>query len=71
MEHENVVKLYEYTETKDEFVLYMEYCDLAGYLPDKILEVSSMESFNSNYRGTLPSITMINLYPILKKSLRA
>lgn len=40
MDHENVVKLYEYTETKDEYVMYMEYCDRAGYLADKILEVS-------------------------------
>lgn len=40
MDHDNVVKLYEYTETQDEYVLYMEYCDKANYFADKILEVS-------------------------------
>lgn len=40
MLHENVVELYDYTETKDDYVLYMEYCDRADYLSQKILEVS-------------------------------
>lgn len=32
MFHDNIVELYDYTETKDEYVLYMEYCDKADYL---------------------------------------
>jgi hypothetical protein len=40
MDHSNIVKLYDYTETKEEYVLYMEYCDKADYLPFKILEVN-------------------------------
>jgi len=38
MNHRNVVKLLEYTETKDEYVLYLEYCDKADYFSEKILE---------------------------------
>ncbi len=40
MQHENVVQLYEYTETPEEYVLFLEYCDRADYLSTKILEVS-------------------------------
>jgi hypothetical protein len=39
MNHDNIVKLFEYTETKEEYLLYMEYCDRADYLASKILEV--------------------------------
>ena len=44
MDHENIVKLYEYTETKSDYVLYMEYCDHPDYLSNKILEVSKMKN---------------------------
>jgi hypothetical protein len=40
MNHENVVELFEYTETSSEYVLFLEYCDRAEYLANKILEVS-------------------------------
>jgi serine/threonine protein kinase len=40
MSHDNIVKLFEYTETKDEYLLYMEYCDKADHLAAKILEVT-------------------------------
>ena len=40
MKHENIVNLYEYTETKEEYVLFMEYCDKGAHLSQKILEVS-------------------------------
>ena len=39
MHHSNIVKLYDYTETKEEYMLFMEYCDRADYLAAKILEV--------------------------------
>jgi len=39
MDHDNIVKLFDYTETKEEYVLYMEFCDRADYLAQKILEV--------------------------------
>jgi hypothetical protein len=39
MNHSNVVKLYDYTETKNEYVMYMEFCDKPDYLSNKILEV--------------------------------
>lgn len=42
MKHNNIVELYNYTETKEDFVLYMEYCDKASYLSNKILEVISI-----------------------------
>lgn len=51
MEHENVVKLFDYTETSDEYVLYMEYCDRADYLAAKILEVR--QDPDNHYRATL------------------
>ena len=40
MLHENIVELFEYTETKDQYVLFLEYCDYGDYLTNKILEVS-------------------------------
>ena len=39
MKNNNIVELYNYTETKNDFVLYMEYCNQASYLSNKILEV--------------------------------
>ena len=40
LKHQNIVNLFEYTETKDEYVLFMEYCDKGAHLSQKILEVS-------------------------------
>ena len=37
MNHENIVKLYDYTETEDEYLLYMEFCDKGDYLAHKIV----------------------------------
>jgi serine/threonine protein kinase len=45
MDHENVVKLYETVETQKEYVMYMEYCDKANQLADKINEVKPPTSF--------------------------
>jgi len=39
LSHENVIKLYDYTETGSEYQLFLEYADQAGYLSDKILNV--------------------------------
>ena len=44
--HENIVELYHYTESKDEFVLLMEYCNDAGYFEDKIEQVKLLR-FNN------------------------
>ena len=44
MEHDNIVKLYDYTETNDEYLLYMEYCDKGDYLAQKILEVNLIKT---------------------------
>ena len=41
LNHDNVVKLHEYTESDDQFVLFMEYCNDAAYFEDKIIEVST------------------------------
>lgn len=41
LRHDNVVQLHEYTESEDQFVLFMEYCNDAAYFDDKIVEVSS------------------------------
>ena len=38
--HGNIVKLYDHGETDTEFQMYMEYCDKANSLTDKIREVS-------------------------------
>ena len=38
--HNNVVKLYDKNETENEFQMYMEYCDKADSLTQKIREVS-------------------------------
>jgi calcium/calmodulin-dependent protein kinase I len=39
LKHENIVELYDYTESEKEFVLLMEYCNDANYFYDKIEEV--------------------------------
>jgi len=36
--HNNVVKLYDHNETESEFAMYLEYCDKANSLTDKIRE---------------------------------
>lgn len=41
LNHENVVKLFDYTEDDSQFVLLMEYCNDAGYFEDKLENVSS------------------------------
>jgi len=48
MNHKNVVKLFDYTETQDNYVLFMEYCDKANYLADKILERHTPVSNNNS-----------------------
>ena len=40
LQHENIVELFEYTETKDEYVLFMEHCDKADSLITEILDVT-------------------------------
>jgi len=32
LDHENIVKLYDYTETEENFEMFMEYCNDAQYL---------------------------------------
>lgn len=44
LKHENVVELYDYTESDKEFVLLMEYCNDANYFQEKLEEVSSSSS---------------------------
>ena len=43
LSHDNVVRLHEYTESEDEFVMFMEYCNDAEYFDNKIVEVSQLE----------------------------
>ena len=40
-----MVELYDYTESKSEFVLLMEYCNQANYFQEKIEEVSRIRCF--------------------------
>ena len=40
MDHDNIVKLHDYTENEKEFVMYMEFCNDSDYFNDKINEVS-------------------------------
>ena len=42
-DHDNVVKLYEYTENEDEFVLFMEYANDPNYFDRKICEVITIK----------------------------
>ena len=39
LDHENIVKLHEYSENDKEIVMFMEYCNDANYFDDKIMEV--------------------------------
>ena len=43
--HNNIVKLYEHGETDTEFQMYMEYCDKANSLTDKVRDVSHFTLF--------------------------
>lgn len=45
---DNVVELYHYTESKEEFVLLMEYCNDAGYFEEKIEQVRIVEDYNTH-----------------------
>ena len=47
---ENVVELYDYTESQNEFVLLMEYCNDAAYFEEKIEQVG-YKFFESHNRG--------------------
>lgn len=38
LDHDNVVKLFDYTESEKDFVLFMEYCNNANYFDEKIVE---------------------------------
>mgnify|MGYP006174380515 CR=1 FL=1 len=42
LDHDNVVKLFDYTESEKDFVLFMEYCNNANYFDEKIVEVSNL-----------------------------
>ena len=39
-----MVELHEYTESDDEFVLFMQYCNDAEYFDNKIVEVSDTQT---------------------------
>lgn len=39
MNHENIIKLYEYVETPKEYILYMEFAEKSDYLSKHILDV--------------------------------
>lgn len=41
MNHENIIELYEYYDTKKEYQLYMEFADETDYLSRKILDVTN------------------------------
>ena len=49
LSHENVVKLYNYTENENEFVLLMEYCNDANYFEEKLEHVNTIRPIL--YRG--------------------
>jgi len=38
LSHDNIVKLYDYTESEKDIVLFMEYCNAADYFDEKIVE---------------------------------
>ena len=41
LNHPNVLKLYDYTETDEDYRLFMEYMNMPDYLAEKIEEVLS------------------------------
>lgn len=54
MNHGNIVKLYDNQETETEFQMYMEYCDKADSLTEKIREVSSHATLLSQIKIKSP-----------------
>ena len=38
VDHDNIVRLHDYSENDSEFVMFMEYCNDSEYLNDKINE---------------------------------
>lgn len=61
MNHNNVVKLYEYTETQEDYILFLEYCNKADYLANKILEVRNQIVIYENRQCHTPVNNNIKL----------
>ena len=64
--HGNIVKLYDHGETDTEFQMYMEYCDKANSLTDKIREVSELTQLS-----LVSKVVRANLRCYALESLRA
>ena len=62
LKNENIVELFEYTENKDDIILFMEYCTKANYFEDKIETVSLSLHLNSSDMRP-PSICLIYITP--------
>ena len=58
LNHDNVVKLHEYTESDDQFVLFMDYCNDASYFDNKIVEVRTIGSERPQRKQTYLGLVM-------------
>lgn len=45
MQHESIIKLYEYVETPAHYLLFMEFADRSDYLSRKILDVTKFSEY--------------------------
>lgn len=65
IKHENVVKLFDYSENDTEFVLFMEYCNDAGYFNDKIMEVSPCGHKNQPHISVTLNLPIFSPFALL------
>lgn len=74
LHHDNVVKLHEYTESEDQFVLFMEYCNDAAYFDDKIVErltpITNQDKLQAYALDTLEGLQYIHSQGIIHADLK-
>eukprot|EP00347_Sterkiella_histriomuscorum_P023996 403332662 len=74
MNHENVIELYEYCDTKEEYQLYMEFADQTDYLSRKILDdlspITNEDKLRSWATDTLQALNHIHNQGVIHVDLK-
>mmetsp|Transcript_48139 Transcript_48139/g.35329 ORF Transcript_48139/g.35329 Transcript_48139/m.35329 type:complete len:81 (+) Transcript_48139:279-521(+) len=74
MDHQNIVELYNYTETPDSYVMFMEFCDRGSYFSDKILErhtpIKNNEKLKSYTEDLLEGLKFVHLNGVVHNDVK-